>query len=254
MSRDEVRANLRSWESDSADYQRRHDEALGGDRPLRWGTFSIPEDDVGALGDVDGVHALELGCGAAQFGIKVAMRGARVVGLDFSENQLAAARPNMDAAGVRFPLVRADAEQLPFADGCFGLVFCDHGAMNFTDPCITVPEIARVLRPGGWLVFDMPTPFISVTWPPVEGPPGRELFRPYHGMHVLRWDDDGTAEYQLTYGGWIRLFRANGLVVEDLIELRPAEDATTSFPDYASLEWARDFPAEHIWKVRKERM
>ena len=61
-----------------------------------------------------------------------------------------------------------------------------------------------------------------------------------------------TTEFQLTYGDWIRLFRANGLAVEDLIELRPDEDATTTYDDYAPLEWARAFPAEHIWKVRKE--
>ena len=56
----------------------------------------------------------------------------------------------------------------------------------------------------------------------------------------------------MPYGEWIRLFRANGLSVEDLIELRPAVDTTTSYDDYATVEWARDFPAEHIWKVRKE--
>ena len=53
------------------------------------------------------------------------------------------------------------------------------------------------------------------------------------------------------YGDWIRLFRANGLMVEDLIELRPPEDADTTYVDYAPLEWARAFPGEHIWKVRK---
>jgi hypothetical protein len=42
-------------------------------------------------------------------------------------------------------------------------------------------------------------------------------------------------------------------VIEDLIELRPAPDAKTAFTDYVTLEWARDFPAEQIWKVRKER-
>ena len=82
----------------------------------------------------DGLDALELGCGAAQFGIRVAMRGARVVGLDFSANQLAAAGPHLRETGVRMPLVRGDAEELPFADERFDLVFCDHGATTFTDP------------------------------------------------------------------------------------------------------------------------
>jgi SAM-dependent methyltransferase len=254
MSREEIRANLAGWEADSAEYQQRHGSQLGTwDRPLGWGTFSISEEEVRALGDVHGMDALEFGCGAAQFGIKVAMRGARVIGLDFSANQLTAAAPNMVDSGVRFPLVRGDAERLPFAASSFDLVFCDHGAMAFADPLVTVPEIARVLRPGGSLIFSMSTPFICVTWPPLEGPPGRELVRPYHGMHELMWDKtDGTVEYQLPYGGWIRLFRANRFTIEDLIELRPGPNPATTYLDYVTVDWARDFPAEHIWKVRKE--
>ena len=69
----------------------------------------------------------------------------------------------------------------------------------------------------------------------------------------MQWDaNDPAFEYQLPYGEWIRLFRTNGFVIEDLIELRPAADATTGYDQYATLEWARDFPAEQIWKVRKE--
>ena len=252
MTRDDVRSNFAGWEADSADYQRRHGDFLARWDRFGWGTWDIQEDDVHALSGLDGLEALELGCGAAQFGLRVAMRGAAVVGLDFSANQLAAAGPNMDAAGVRFPLVRGNAEELPFADASFDLVFCDHGAMGFTDPTLTVPGVARVLRPGGRFVFSMPTPFIWVTWPMVDGPPGRTLERPYFDTHRMRWDeDDPSVEFQLTYGEWIRLFRANGFAVEDLIELRPPADAVTAFEGYVTLEWARDFPAEHIWKVRK---
>ena len=136
-------------------------------------TWDILEDDISALGDVDGVEALELGTGAAQFGIKVAIRGARIVGLDFSANQLAQAVANMAETGVRFPLVRASAEELPFADGSFDLVFCDHGATTFTDPRVTVAEAARVLRPGGMFVFDIATPFIAIAWGDDDEPPGR---------------------------------------------------------------------------------
>jgi SAM-dependent methyltransferase len=252
VSRDDVRANLASWEADSADYQARNAPQLNRWDRLGWGTWDVPEDEVLALGDVEGVGALELGCGACRFGIKVAMRGARVTGLDFSANQLVAGQANVRETGVRLPLVRASAEEIPFADGSFDLVFCDHGAMSFTDPELTIPEAARVLRSGGFMVFNIATPFIWTFWGEDDEPPGREVRRPYFGGGRTVWPDpDPSVEWQLTYGEWIRIFRSSDLVVEDLIELRPAEDASTTYQSYSTLEWARDFPAENIWKVRK---
>lgn len=253
MTRDDVRANRASWDADSAAYQERNATQLNRWDRLGWGIWDLPEDEIGALGDVQGLEALELGCGAAQFGIRVARRGARVTGLDLSANQLSAAATHVRELDVRVPLVQANAEELPFADASFDLVFCDHGAPMFTDPRITVPEVARVLRLGGRFVFNIATPIIWIAWPIVDGPPGRELLRPYYEIGRTVWDEsDGGVEYQLTYGEWIRLFRSSGLAVEDLIELRPPKEVASTFEGYASLDWARDFPAEHIWKVRRE--
>ena len=254
MSREDVRTNLASWEKDSEEYQRRNRGQLNRWDRLGWGVWDILEDDVHALGDVDGLDALELGCGACQFGIKVAMRGARVTGLDFSANQLAAAPANFEASGVRFPLVRGSAEELPFSDGSFDLVFSDHGATSFTDPAVTVPGCARVLRPGGLLVFSINTPFISACWGDDDAPPGRELRRPYFesGRRVLEEDTGPFVEWRTTYGEWVDVFRSSGFTIDRLVELRPPADAVTTYTDYAPLDWARDFPGEHIWKVRKE--
>jgi len=50
---------------------------------------------------------------------------------------------------------------------------------------------------------------------------------------------------------WIRLLRANGFDSEALLELCPAEGATTTYEGWVPLEWARRWPSENIWKVRK---
>jgi SAM-dependent methyltransferase len=242
-STEHVRRNRISWEGDSADYQARNAAQLDRWDRLAWGVWDLPEDDLQVLGDVAGMEALEYGCGACQFGIKVAKRGARVTGLDFTAE-----------TGVRFPVVQADGEQVPFRDGSFDLVFCDHGVMGFADPYRTVPEVARVLRPGGVFVFNGTTPWIWVAWGAEDDLPAtREMRADYFGLRLVEHPDPNgaTTEFQLTYGDWIRLFRANRLVVEDLIELRPSEDADTTYDDYAPLDWARAFPGEHIWKVRK---
>ena len=251
-----VRKNREHWERESDEYQERNRAQLDRWDHLGWGVYDAPEDEIGALGDVAGLRVLEFGCGGCQSGIKVAMRGAALTGLDLSITQLRHASAHFEETGIRFPVVQANGERLPFRDDAFDLVFCDHGVMGFADPLLTVPEVARVLRPGGRFVFNGTTPWIWVAWGEQEEelPPSREMRMDYFGMRTIDSTDPAwrTTEFQLTYGDWIRLFRANGLAVDDLIELRPNEGATTTYDDYAPLEWARAFPAEHIWKVRKE--
>lgn len=91
-STEHVGKNRISWEAESAGYQERNAAQLDRWDRLAWGVWDIPEDDVRVLGDVAGMEALEYGCGACQFGIKVAMRGARVTGLDLTARNCATAR------------------------------------------------------------------------------------------------------------------------------------------------------------------
>jgi SAM-dependent methyltransferase len=241
--------NRAMWDGYSDEYQERHGEQLEESSGLAWGTTQIPERELRILGDVAGKDILELGCGAAQWSIALARIGARPVGIDLSERQLEHARRLMAEAGVSFPLIHGNAEQVPLPDASFDIVFCDHGAMTFADPFRTVPEASRLLRPGGLFAFNHHTPIESIAWPMDADRVGERLVNDYFGMHAL--DDGEEITFQIPYGEWIRLFRANGFVVEDLIELRPAEDATSSYRDAEELAWARRWPAEEIWRVRK---
>jgi SAM-dependent methyltransferase len=245
----DARTNRRYWDRDSDDYQERHASQLNR-KELAWGVWGLPESELRILGDVAGRDVLELGCGAAQWSIFLARRGALPVGLDNSRQQLLHARRLMEEFGVGVPIVHASAERVPFADASFDLVFCDHGAMSFADPRRSVAEAARVLRPGGLLAFNMASPMLFLSWSEWTETVEEKLHRPYFGMDRFQYVD-GLVEYQLPYGEWIRLFLANGLEVEDLVELCPPEDAQTTYPDYVPLEWARRWPAENVWKARK---
>jgi SAM-dependent methyltransferase len=152
------------------------------------------------------------------------------------------------AAGME-PDVVAPAEQLPFADASFDLVFADHGAFTFANPYLAVPEAARVLRPGGLLAFSHSTPIDAISWDEASDSMQAALQAPYFGLHRQNWTEYVT--FNLPYGTWIELFRANGLVVEDLIELRPAADAESTYRDDDDRAWARRWPMEQIWKLRK---
>jgi len=241
--------NRRFWERSSDGYQQTHGDALV--RTARaWGVWRIPESELRILGEVRGRDVLELGCGAAQWSLALARDGARVVGLDLSARQLAHARRAVRAAGVSVVLVQGDAERTPFAAERFDLVFCDHGGFSFARPAPSVAEAARVLRPGGRLAFCMASPLHDTCWDDETETLPPRLSRPYFGLDRL--EDEDQVCHQLPYGAWIRLFRRCGLAVEDLVELRPPADAVTTYTDFAPLDWARRWPAENVWKLRRE--
>jgi SAM-dependent methyltransferase len=241
--------NRTAWDADSDAYQALHGAQLAESGGLAWGTWQIPEAELRVLGDVKGRDVLEFGCGAAQWSIALAGLGARPVGLDLSERQLDHARRLMAEAQVDFPLVHASAEAVPLPDASFDIVFCDHGAMTFADPYRTVPEAARLLRPGGLFAFSHGSAIADLCWPAGAERPGETLVVDYFDLHAI--EEDGETNFNLPYGAWIRLFRANGFTIEDLIEPRPPEGATSSYRDAAALAWSRRWPEESIWRLRK---
>jgi SAM-dependent methyltransferase len=246
----DARRNRAFWNELSDRYQAEQGRQLA-IHGAAWGVWQIPEDELRVLGEVDGRDTLELGCGAAQWSIWLARHGARAVGVDLSDRQLEHARQLMLEAGVEVRLVHASAEAVPLPDEAFDIVFCDHGAMVFADPHRTVPEVARLLRDGGTFAFSMFTPFAEVCWPGDREEPVEHLANDYFGMHRVDVGDSAHVEFQLSYGDWIRLFANNGLEVQDLIELRPEANATSTYRTAMAREWARRWPLEHIWKLRR---
>ena len=244
-----ARRNRCSWNETADAYQERNGPLLESSGGMGWGVWQVPEAELQVLGDVRGKDVLEFGCGAAQWSIALAKAGARPVGLDLSDRQLEHARTLMNRAGVEFPLVHASAESVPLPDASFDVVFCDHGAMTFADPYRTVPEAARLLRRGGLFAFSHGSPILSIAWAVDAERAGDRLISDYFGMHQFDYGD--SIDFNLPYGEWIRLFRANGFVVEDLIEPRPAADATSSYRDELERDWSRRWPAESIWRLRR---
>lgn len=217
-----------------------------------WGIWHIPDRELGLLAAVAGRDVVELGCGTAYVSSWIARRGGRAIGVDPTVNQLATARLLQDEFDVHFTLVRAAGEQVPLRDGCCDMVVSEYGAAIWADPYRWIPEAARLLRAGGELVFLGNATILMLCVPDEDGTPAEHsMQRPYFGMHRFEWPDDPAIEFHLGYGDWIRLFRANGFVVEDLIELRPAEGATTRY-EFVTCEWARQWPSEEVWRVRKE--
>ncbi len=214
---------------------------------IAWGVFAIPDSSVGVFEDVAGLDVVELGCGTAYFSAWLAKRGARPVGVDPTAAQLATAREMQRVFDLHFPLVEAAAESVPLPDASFDLALSEYGASIWADPYRWIPEAARLLRPGGRLVFLRNSTLVvlcSTLEPPVE----ERLTRPQRGLWKVEWDDTGEVEFHLGHGDWIDLLRGNGFVVDRLIELFAPEGAANhDYYDYVTAEWASKWPAEEIW-------
>ena len=248
---DHVLRNRLAWDQWAADYAGAGLRNWAAAEPS-WGIWSVPEEQVRLLPpDLGGICSIELGCGTGYVSAWLARRGARPVGLDNSAEQLATARTLQDRFGLRFPLIQASAEQAPCADATFDLAISEYGASIWCDPYAWIPEAARLLRPGGQLIFLVNSVQLILTVPDQEDLPATErLLRPYFGMHRFRWLGADSVEFHIGYGDMIRLLRGSGFEVQDLIEIRPAPDATTRHP-IATLEWALQWPCEEVWKARK---
>jgi SAM-dependent methyltransferase len=245
---DHLAQNRAFWGSRAADWIAPGRRGWARSEPV-WGIWGVPESTLGVLPDVAGMDVIELGCGTAYVSAWLARAGARPIGLDPTAAQLATARDLQREFGFRFPLLLATAEAAPLAAGRFDLAISEYGACLWADPSRWVAEAARLLRPNGRLIFLTNSALLTLCMPD-EGAAGDRLLRDAFGMYRVTWSDSPGVEFHLSHGDWIRLLRANGFEVEDLIEVRPPPDATTRFP-HVSLEWARRWPCEEIWKARK---
>ncbi|GAC1569474.1 MAG: hypothetical protein NVS3B18_00410 [Candidatus Dormibacteria bacterium] len=250
MPDDHVARNRAYWNEVATEYVDTGRRAWSSEP--HWGMFHIPDSEVHILPEVDGLDVIELGCGTAYVSSWLAKRGARVVGIDGSEAQLATARTLQAEHDLFFPLVLGNAEEVPFPDASFDLAISEYGAAIWCDPHRWIPEAARLLRANALLIFLGNGTLLTLTVPDTdaEGPADAILKRDYFGMHRFEWPDSDGVEFHLGYGDWIRLLRRSGFDVEDLIELRPAEESTTRYP-YVSTDWARKWPAEEVWVARR---
>ena len=249
---DSIARNVEQWTKNNTERLDGHASYAWSKEEPTWGIFGMREEDLGSpLGDVRGLDVVELGCGTAYFSAILAKLGARPVGVDPTPAQLATARRMQKETGITFPLVEAPGERVPLPDSSFDLAVSEYGASLWAVPERWVAEAARLLRPGGRLVF-MTNSNIAILCSPDIGNVSEHLERPQAGLYRNEWPDEVGVEYHLPHGDWIRLLRENGFEVERLIDVYARADSKShDYYGYVSVEWARKWPAEEIWTARK---
>jgi SAM-dependent methyltransferase len=152
-----------------------------------------------------GDRVLDLGCGFGRHAFEAYRRGAHVVAVDRSADEVAEVTKMfqaMVAAGEASSsqvatAVRADLTALPFEDGAFDVVIASEVLEHIPDDAAAIGEIARVVRPGGQVAVTVPR-----WWPERVCWSLSESYRTEPGGHVRIYTADGLAE-RLTDAGLV---------------------------------------------------
>ena len=244
----------RLWTESNAKYTDANARESWAREQIAWGVFKNLESDVCILPDMSGLEIIELGCGTAYFGAWLKKLGAkRVVGVDITPAQLDTARRMNEETGLGLEFIEANAEDVPLPAASFDLAFSEYGASIWCDPDRWIPEAARLLRPGGELVF-MRNSDIQLVCSPDDVRISEQLQRPLRAMKRLDWHEDGqvSTEFHLNHSDMFGLLKRTGFDVVDFRELYAPDDAVDHpFYDYVPAEWAKKWPAEEIWRARK---
>jgi SAM-dependent methyltransferase len=246
----DAKKNVALWTQANAEYTNANAATNWALDEISWGIWAIDESELNVLGDVHGLDVVELGCGTAYFSAWLAKLGARPIGVDVTPAQLDTARRLMAETGIEFPLVEADAAETGLPDASADLVVSEYGASIWVDPYRWIPEAARLLRPGGRLVF-LRNSTLVILCSDDDVPAKEHLVHAQFGMKRFEFPEGGV-EFHLAHGEWIDLLRANGFEIERLIEIQAPEDAVTHDRySYVTADWARKWPCEEIWAARK---
>jgi ubiquinone/menaquinone biosynthesis C-methylase UbiE len=107
----------------------------------------------------NGGHVLDVGTGPGVLLVELATRrpDLRLTGVDLSADMITAATHNLERFGGRAVAVAGDVTSLPWADNSFDLIVSSLSLHHWDEPEAAVPELARVLRPGGLIyIYDFP--------------------------------------------------------------------------------------------------
>ena len=154
-----------------------------------------------------GLSVLDVGCGGGLLSEPLARMGAKVTGIDATEELVEAARIHASGAGVDIDYRVATAEQVA---GTFDAVIALEVIEHVADADAFIAACVRLVRPGGALILST-----------INRTPKAYLFAIVGGEYVLRWLPTGTHEFRkfVRPSELAALLRAHGVAIAELAGL-----------------------------------
>ncbi len=212
----------------------------------------------GMLGDIRGKTLLDLGCGEGYNTRLLANRGARVTGVDFSCEMIGLATKEEEREPLGIVYHNLDAANLKgVSDSTFDIVTCLMVYMDFEDIEGVTREVARVLKPRGFVIISMPHPCFEMSWqdgkkvagwvyennedPLNRGKPLYVMQSDYfmNGRYEINWNMPRlkrhfkTLSFKRSLTDYVGVLGRHGLYISDLVEPKPTEEGLAQDPSSA---------------------
>lgn len=193
------------------------------------------------VGDPRGLRILDLGCGAATFGVYALRQGAAsYLGIDASERMIAAARGNL--AGTVGQVATATIETWPYPEAMFDLVVSSLALHYVADVSMVLAGAWRALVPGGRLIVSVEHPVITSCARGWQGGPREDwIVDDYFvsGPRVTEWLGGRVVRQHRTVEDYVAAIHNAGFILDQLRESRPERER---FTDEAEYERRRRIP------------
>ena len=235
------------WEHASQYYQKESNIKIG----IHYGPGSPFEDKLKLLGNLKGKKVLEVGCGGAQCGIAMAKKGAKVTGIDISEEQLKFAKKLAEKNKVNIKFIQRDFKKFPEVKSNSQDIVFSAFALQYADNLLeTFKEIYRTLKKKGIFVFSLDHPFFNAMI---------DEKRSYlHTGKFVETFSDKTKKfvaYNHTVSELLNTLISAGFIVEKIIEPDSRKkykgDPWAGLWDYTPKSMAK-MPPTIIFKARKK--
>jgi 2-polyprenyl-3-methyl-5-hydroxy-6-metoxy-1,4-benzoquinol methylase len=209
------------------------------------------------IGDVHGKKVLDAGCGEGFYSLWLSEKGAKVLGIDGSDEMIKIAKKNASIRDLDAKFLIGDISDLGIEDGVFDLVLSTLVLMELKEADKTISELVRVTKNEGNILISVQHPMLTAgDW---ERESGQKLFRKLDNYFLERelevaWEDENKDQitfkyYHRSLQAYIEPFLRKGCVLTHLFEPYPHEAYKIMNP--REYEDAKRIPHFIVFKFQK---
>ncbi|MBU1136612.1 MAG: class I SAM-dependent methyltransferase [Nanoarchaeota archaeon] len=240
------------WEYSSEGYQKECKIPV----EIHYGPGSPNEKHLKLLGNLKNKNVLEIGCGGAQCGIAMAKQGAKVTGIDISEEQLKFAANLAEKNNVKIKFYQRDIKDLkPIKSSSQDIVFSAYALLYIDNIGKCFKEVYRVLKKNGIFVFSLDHPFFNRINPKTLKV-NRSYFKNDKWVETFSDSSKKFVMYTRTISEIFNYLVEAGFIVEKIIEpdsrKKYKEDVWYGMWNLYTLKFLKMVPPTIIFKVWKK--